>query len=280
MQGLITGSSTNVNKIGYLLRLPLDVLLLQETHTSTPQLQLKFKQLFSQYFSVWNSHCGIIVKNSSLSPANPQSFLNNRVLSISLNWNSENISVFCVYAPASCSSEKLLFFEQCTSITSTNSEMIWAGDFNCWTNPLTDHIPNTSRPPHGHMEFGQLQSWYGLMDSALTCQDRYPPMTRHHSVGGQVSSSSRIDYIFLTSILNSLTTSSSTEIFPHSDHSLLITVLSGNSCLSSEQSWKKILPCNVSGWRFKKDFDLSFSNLSKDMSLNNWSFFKQNLLAK
>ena len=279
VQGLITGSQTNVNKIGYLLRLPLDVLFLQETHISTPQLQLKFKQLFSQHFSVWNKHCGIIVKNASLLPSNPKSFLNDRVLSLSILWNSSPLSLFCVYAPASCSAEKLEFFEQCCSISPNGPEMLWAGDFNCWLNPLTDHIPNTTRPPHGHMEFGQFQSWYGLMDSALTYQDSYPPMTRHQYVGGQVSSSSRIDYIFLTSSLNYMVASSSVEIFPHSDHNLLTTFLSSGPASSSSHSWKKILPCNVSGWRFNKNFDSSIKSLNDDLSMDNWKLFKDKLLS-
>ena len=74
------------------------------------------------------------------------------------------------------------------------------------------------------MEFRQFQSWYGLMDSALTCQESYPPMTQHNYVGGQVSSSSRIDYIFLTSFLNSFVSKSYTEFFPNADHYLLITI--------------------------------------------------------
>ena len=118
------------------------------------------------------------------------------------------------------------------------------------------------------MEFRQLQSWYGLMDSALAYQDRYPPMTRHNYVGGQVSSSSRIDYIFLTLSLNSFVSSSYTELFPNSDHLLLVTILKLPSSDQSAPKWLKILPCNVSGWRFKKDFAKSFQEITHECSLS------------
>ena len=247
MQGLITESQINATKISYLQQLPLDVLFLQETHVSSPSLEQKFKQTFSQFYSCWNSNCGILVKNSSLLPTNPKSFLNNRILTLEITWNSLNIPLVCVYAPSQNNSNKSLFFEECMELHLSINDSIWAGDFNCWLNPLTDHIPNTYLPPHGHMEFWQLQSWYGLMDSALTCQDRYPPMTQHNYVGGQVSSSSRIDFIFLTPSLNSLVTKSFTELFPNSDHYLLISTLVTPSSENAPSTWLKILPCNVSG---------------------------------
>ena len=187
MQGLITESHINAIKISHLQRLPLDVLFLQETHISSPSLELKFKQTFSQFYLCWNSNCGIIVKNPSLLPTNPQSLLNNRILVLDITWNSLTFPLVCVYAPAQNSSVKSVFFNECTNLPLFSSDSIWAGDFNCWLNPFTDHIPNTYRPPHGHMEFRQLQSWYGLMDSALAYQDCYPPMAQHNYVGGQVS---------------------------------------------------------------------------------------------
>ena len=280
MQGLITESHINAIKISHLQRLPLDVLFLQETHISSPSLELKFKQTFSQFYSCWNSNCGIIVKNPSLLPTNPQSLLNNRILVLDITWNSLTFPLVCVYAPAQNSSVKSVFFNECTNLPLFSPDSIWAGDFNCWLNPFTDHIPNTYRPPHGHMEFRQLQSWYGLMDSALAYQDRYPPMTRHNYVGGQVSSSSRIDYIFLTLSLNSFVSSSYTELFPNSDHLLLVTILKLPSSDQSAPKWLKILPCNVSGWRFKKDFAKSFQEITHECSLSQWDLFKKNLLGK
>lgn len=116
------------------------------------------------------------------------------------------------------------------------------------------------------MEFQQLQSWYGLIDSPLTCQDRYPPMTQHNYVGGQVSSSSCFDFIFLTPSLNSLVTKSFTELFPNSDHYLLISTLVTPSSKNAPSKWLKVLPCNVSGWQFKKDFKSSFRKLDQNCS--------------
>ena len=93
-------------------------------------------------------------------------------------------------------------------------------------------------------------------------------MTQHNYVGGQVSSSSRIDYIFLTPSLNALVSNSYTELFPHADHYLLVTVLKLPSTKKASSKWLKILPCNVSGWRFKKDFSTSFQKLSQSCSLD------------
>ena len=130
------------------------------------------------------------------------------------------------------------------------------------------------------MEFWQLQSWYGLMDSALAYQDCYPPMTQHNYVRGQVSSSSRIDYIFLTISLNSFVSSLYTELFPNSDHLLLVTILKLPSSDQSAPKWIKILPCNVFGWSFKKDFAKSFQEITLECSLSQWDLFKKNLVGK
>lgn len=171
-----------------------------------------------------------------------------------------------------------MFFENFIDIKFNSNEIIVAGDFNCWTNPLTDHIPNTNTPPQGHMEFQQFQSWFGLMDSALTCSDSRPSMTRLNYIGGNLFSSSRIDYIFLSSILYNYISSSETEYFPNSDHRLLKCLLKISAQESNSKSWKKILPCNVSGWRFERDFFKSLENIDLDVTLEQWDNFKSDLI--
>ena len=128
------------------------------------------------------------------------------------------------------------------------------------------------------MEFRELQSWHGLRDSNLTCQESYPPMTRHEYVGGQVSSSSRIDFIFLTPLLHNMTKSTYTEVFPNSDHMLLVCTLSNCSQKTTLKSWKKKFPCNLTGWRFSKDLKNSLKLLNTDCSLDQWELFKKNLV--
>ena len=254
------------------------MLFLQETNTSSSSNQSRIKQKFSNWPSFWNSHCGLLFKNPSLNPRNTKSYLNDRVLTTEITWNSFHILLVCIYAPSSNLSDKLNFFLDCIQLNFNYENCIWAGDFNCWINPLTDHIPNISRPPHGHMEFRQLQSWYGLMDSALTYQDCYPPMTRHSYVGGQVRSSSRIDYIFLNSLLYNLVSSSTTQMFPQSDHSLVSITLTDNST-ADKFKWTKILPCNVSGWRFKKNINKIFSSLKDNCTFEDWATAKQKLVS-
>ena len=113
----------------------------------------------------------------------------------------------------------------------------------------------------------------------MFCQESYPPMTQNQYVGGQVSSSSRIDYIFLTSLLYTFVKSTWTEVFPNSDHKLLICILHSQKLLSSTSSWKKILPCNVSGWRFSKDFNLALKPVLKNYNLSNWELLKSKLIS-
>ena len=70
-----------------------------------------------------------------------------------------------------------------------------------------------------------------------------------------------------------------TEVFPNSDHKLLICILHSQKLLSSTSSWKKILPCNVSGWRFSKDFNLALKPVLKECNLSNWELFKSKLIS-
>lgn len=50
--------------------------------------------------------------------------------------------------------QNVLDFSLTALIYLSHDTAIWAGDFNCWLNPLTDHIPSSHLLPSGHMEFG------------------------------------------------------------------------------------------------------------------------------
>ena len=65
--GLKTQSATTSKKISYIHSLNVDVLCIQETH-STPILTSILSNKVKPYFSQWSKYCCIIIKNKDLKP--------------------------------------------------------------------------------------------------------------------------------------------------------------------------------------------------------------------
>lgn len=251
--------------------------MVQESHCTSPSLKTIFSQKLKPHLSFWTKHCGIIIKNSSLSPSNFTTYLEERVCSVNIIWGDNPITVLSLYAPTVCRDRQDLF-ESFSSLSFPNP-IILAGDFNCWLNKSTDHIPHHTILPVGAKELQELLTCHDLMDSVSACQDRYLPMSRFHKSGNQVISSSRLDYIFVSSSIFSLLYNHYTDIFSASDHRVVSASLK-TPAISSAPPWLKILPSSVSSWQMNlavRKACIELSSLSQD-PLASWSRFKTALI--
>ena len=216
--GLKTNNLHTSQKLNYLLMSKLDIIFLQETHLKANKIT-KIKQKLLPSPSFWSKHCAIIIKNKNISYQNFKTFLDNRVLTIDIKIYLFSYTLICIYAPNN-PTNRIKFFQSCLNISS-NYPPIWAGDFNCWTNPNTDRYPNTLSIPPGHFNLSFLKNHFLLTDTLSSNSMELKNMTRHHFSNSKHISSSRIDYIFLPPCLASFPRSHSTSNLSFSDHKLV-----------------------------------------------------------
>ena len=241
--GLISKSLKTAEKFSLLRNISLDIVCIQETHCSTPSLQARFSQLLSSYSTFWTKHCGILIKNKSFSPRNFRTFYDQRAIAVDITWNSLTITILSVYAPT-VTKDRQNFFNH-LALEKFEFPVIAAGDFNCWLNASFDRKPFLNKLPIGNQELQALLTCQDWMDSVSACQASYLPMTRFNKAGNQVTSASRIDYIYMSSSIHHLLTNFTVTPTSLSDH-CIVTCSIQQPTSSIISSWTKILPNTIS----------------------------------
>jgi exonuclease III len=101
--------------ISTLRSLQYDILVLQETHAKTTQLEDTFNKKFHSTSSMWTEHCAIISLNNKFKITNPWKGEDNRIISADIkieqgnNLEQKVAIVINIYAPTKHKRRKIFF---------------------------------------------------------------------------------------------------------------------------------------------------------------------------
>ena len=88
-------------------------------------------------------------------------------------------------------------------------------------NSFTDKFPCNDELPYGNKEFQDILNKFDLFDSLPFQQNPIPYMSRPHIKNGKLISSSRIDFIFIPTLLSNLVKSHNSIYTSISEHKLI-----------------------------------------------------------
>lgn len=115
----------------------MDIILLQETHATTLEIQQSFHQSFPAAQSFWTEHCGIIFTRTDIRLEPLFSTIDRRVLAVTLTHTEQVFEpnhIVNIYAPATTTQKKIDFYRTLLSLPILNVDetvrTIIAGDFN------------------------------------------------------------------------------------------------------------------------------------------------------
>ena len=215
---------------------------------------------------MWNLN-----QKKSFSPRNFWTFYNQRAIAVDITWNSLTITIISVYAPTVTEDCKKNFNH--SALEKFEIPVIAAEDFNCWLNASFDRKPFLNKLPIGNQELQALLTCQDWMDSVSACQASYLHMTLFNKARNQVTSASRIDYIYMSSSIHQLLTNFKVTPTSLLDH-CIVTCSIQQPTSSKILSWTKILSNTISTSHFWHNFLQTFT------MLHNFAFLIIKLILK
>ena len=161
--------------LNHFFKRKVDIVLLQETHTTTATAETyknQWRSLSTKHSSYWNSltsrSCGVAILISDTSKVkvlDTKQDLAGRVISLKIKCQNNILQIQSIYAP-STAEPRPTFFEDLHEYSFTDGQIIVGGDFNMVEDPQIDRLGGTPCAAHvrGLTELLQYKNTMNLVD--------------------------------------------------------------------------------------------------------------------
>ena len=225
----------------------LDILAIQEAHCPENQFQ-SWKEFFSPKISYWSHYCGFIISpNQQFSNLQQFKFdnhleFNDRLISIDIVFENQQITILNIYAPNDFPS-RTLFFNLICNLKFSN-EITIMGDFNQIDHPSFDKFPPLEKHQQTWEAFNNLKFSLNVSDCVTPSGFDISLMTRVILDGPRIVLASRIDLILISNNLTDFKSSYKSSISNISDHNLA-SILFSKIAKTPNTKWDKINPISL-----------------------------------
>ncbi|KAI9330551.1 Endonuclease/exonuclease/phosphatase, partial [Pilaira anomala] len=231
----------------------LDILTLQETHASTPEIITSLNLQFQSKSQIWTKHCGIISLNSSLRiehifTSADERLIHCRISHIDLAFPSFNL--ITIYAPASSTLRHQFYAELLSlpifapflpdadpELSPTHPPLIITGDFNFNSSRIS--LPTSNDQSSYPFTNNSQRNWHSLLCTHFY-ECTHPSLDHPLTTFRRGTSSSTLDNIFTSPSLYSSLSSSTVEFLNSqwTDHALLTSTFQFGSERHGRGLWK------------------------------------------
>lgn len=276
-RSLIKQNNSNTTKLyaRYLRSLQLDILTLQETHATFPDIQASLDIHFQAKSTCWTKHCGVVILNPMIEMEPILITIDQRMILCRISHSSQKFSPFyliTIYAP-SVQLERQTFFQQLLSLpfftnpwtTPENSSVVGdilddsrvllTGDFNY-------HPDFTSQSPR----LAPQRQWIELLQTYFhNCVHPESPTVAPTFRRGRAMTT--IDYMYASPRLHTTLTASGVEFLNNewTDHALLTCSFTSTSDKHGPGIWRAN-PALTKNYHFLDALHTALTELISSMS--------------
>ena len=189
---------------------PYDIILLQETHITTPDIPTWSNEWKSRCY--WNPgpsfhSCGVgilINTNPHLQVTAHCQDTHGRMLSITILFETTYIQLFSIYAPV-IPAQRPPFFRSLSTYFCPTATHVLGGDFNLVSNPILDRTgsPPTANHTQGLPELNTLLHQFNLLDIWRFTHPSHKQYTWTSQKTNEPNIKSRLDVFFIPSTFSS-----------------------------------------------------------------------------